>query len=62
MRTIIVLGLVLCLGFFTASCTSLSPFLDTQLTDTGTPQDTRANKRVPLPPTVKDFDAAPAEP
>gem|GEM_PF-1977680 len=62
MRTIVALILVFSLGFVTASCTSLSPFLDTHDADTERFQDTRANKRVPLPPTVKDFDEAPTEP
>ena len=61
MRTIVALVLGFCLGFLTASCTSLSTFLDTHVTDTERPQDTRENKRVPLPPTVKDFDEAPSE-
>jgi hypothetical protein len=61
MRTIVALVLVFCLGFLTTSCSSLSPFLDTHVTDTERSQDTRANKRVPLPPTVKDFEEAPTE-
>jgi len=61
MRTIVALALVFCLGFLVASCTALSPFLDTHVTDTEWLQDTRENKRVPLPPTVKDFDEAPTE-
>jgi len=61
MRTIVALVLVFCLGFLTASCTSLSPFLDTHVTDTERPHDSRGNKKVPLPPTVKDFDEAPTE-
>jgi hypothetical protein len=62
MRTIVALVPVFCLGLLTASCTALSPFLDTHVTDTERSQDTLANKRVPLPPTVKDFDDAPSEP
>jgi hypothetical protein len=61
MRTIVALALVFCLGFLTASCTTLSPFLDTHVNDTESPRDTRENKRVPLPPTVKDFDETPTE-
>ncbi len=61
MRTIVVLGLVFCLGLLTASCTSLSQFLDTQPSDIERAQDAPASKRVPLPPTVKDFGGEPVE-
>jgi hypothetical protein len=60
MRTILTLGLVLCLGCLMVSCATLDQFLDTQLGNSETPRETSAHKRVPLPPTIKDFEANPA--
>jgi len=57
MRIIVVLGLVLLVGFLASSCSSLSPFLDAHFNDAERPREGATNKRVPLPPTIKDFEA-----
>ena len=61
-RTIAILGFVFCLGLLTTSCAPLTNFLDAHLSDTEPSQDAAASKKVPLPPTVKDFGVEPPEP
>jgi hypothetical protein len=62
MRTIVILGFVFCFGCLITSCAPLTAFLDKHLSDAETTSDTRAAKRVPLPPTVRDFGVEPPEP
>ena len=55
-RALVLTGL-LCLSFLATSCSHLEKIVDDLFSDRQQLQEDHAGKRIPLPPTTKDFES-----
>ncbi len=58
----ITLAAIFCVGFLVSSCSHLGRIADDLFSNRSPLQDDSAWKKIPLPPTTKDFESDMAEP
>jgi len=58
----VILAMMLCFCLFATACAHLDKFSEEFFSDFSSTQENLSEKRIPLPPTTKDFESDPHSP